>query len=109
MPLAGLRRKIATIARAAGVSGAEHRAFEFEILPPSQWAGPRLCAVIGRRACSHARRCVHLAGPGAFGGRGSGLSGPEWDEEDNGVCVRVYRGLAGCAGGGLGGVSRGGR
>ncbi|KAI8497993.1 hypothetical protein Bbelb_239370 [Branchiostoma belcheri] len=50
MPLAGLRRKIATIARAAGVSGAEHRAFEFEILPPSQWAGPRLCAVIGRRA-----------------------------------------------------------
>ncbi|KAI8484045.1 hypothetical protein Bbelb_381630 [Branchiostoma belcheri] len=61
MPLAGLRRKIATIARAAGVSGAEHRAFEFEILPPSQWAGPRLCAVIGRRAVIAMLRAVSVA------------------------------------------------
>ncbi|KAI8482794.1 hypothetical protein Bbelb_394560 [Branchiostoma belcheri] len=44
---AGLRRKIATKRQAVEVSGAEHRAFEFEILPPSQWAGPHLCAMIG--------------------------------------------------------------
>ncbi|KAI8513884.1 hypothetical protein Bbelb_082080 [Branchiostoma belcheri] len=35
-----LRRKIATIARAAGVSGAEHQAFEFEILPPASGRVP---------------------------------------------------------------------
>ncbi|KAI8508102.1 hypothetical protein Bbelb_143420 [Branchiostoma belcheri] len=43
--------------QAVGVSGAEHRAFEFEILPPSQWAGPRLCAVIGAARCASYPAC----------------------------------------------------
>ncbi|KAI8491867.1 hypothetical protein Bbelb_302400 [Branchiostoma belcheri] len=40
--------------RQAGRSpwGGASSLFEFEILPPSQWAGPRLCAVIGRRTAS---------------------------------------------------------